>query len=131
MRRTERAYELTAKGGRGPIEGEGIVRTHETEHKSFAKLDETCEFPRGRAEILKVGGAEVGRLVFQPGWRCSNDVKPIAETASCKAPHFQHYVSGRLAILLDDGRGVMPVPATSARFRAVMMSGWSEMSRRW
>jgi hypothetical protein len=56
-----------------------------------------------RAEILHVGGGEVGRLVFEPGWRWSNDVKPIAKTDSCQAPHFQYHVSGRLAIRMDDG----------------------------
>jgi len=40
---------------------------------------------------------------FQPGWRWSNDVKPIARTSSCEAPHFQCHVSGRLAIRMDDG----------------------------
>jgi hypothetical protein len=74
-----------------------------TEHKSFQAPDEIREFPRGRAEILNVGGGQVGRLVFQPGWRWSADVKPIAGTASCEAPHFQYHVSGRLAIRMDDG----------------------------
>jgi len=74
-----------------------------TEHRSFQAPDETREFPHGRAEILKVAGGEVGRLVFQPGWRWSKDVKPIAGTASCEAPHFQYHVSGRLAIRMDDG----------------------------
>ena len=76
---------------------------HETEHKSFGMPDETREFPHGRAEILNVGGGEVGRLVFEPGWRWSDDVKPIAQTDSCEAPHFQYHVSGRLAIRMDDG----------------------------
>lgn len=74
-----------------------------TEHRSFEEADETREFPNGRAEILKIGGGEVGRLVFQPGWRWSNDVKPLAGTDSCLAPHFQYHVSGRLAIRMDDG----------------------------
>jgi hypothetical protein len=74
-----------------------------TEHHSFQAPDETREFPHGRAEILRVGGGEVGRLVFEPGWRWSNDVKPIAGTDSCEAPHFQYHVSGRLAIRMDDG----------------------------
>jgi hypothetical protein len=73
-----------------------------TEHRSFGQPDETREFPNGRAELLKLGGGEVGRLVLQPGWRWSNDVKPIAGTASCEAPHSQHHVSGRLAIRMDD-----------------------------
>jgi hypothetical protein len=76
---------------------------HETEHRSFGRPDETRRFPNGRAEILKVGGGEVGRLVFEPGWRWSNYVQPIAETASCEAPHFQYHVAGQLAIRMDDG----------------------------
>ena len=50
-----------------------------------------------------MGDAEIGRLVFEPGWRWSEDVKPIAQTASCEAPHFQYHVSGELAIAMDDG----------------------------
>jgi hypothetical protein len=77
---------------------------HLTEHKTFSTPDETRDFPKGRAEILNVGGAAIGRLVFQPGWRWSNDVKPIAGTASCEAPHFQYHLSGKLAIRMDDGQ---------------------------
>lgn len=83
---------------------------HETEHKTFATPDEVREFPRGRAEVLKIGGGEVGRLVFQPEWRWSNDVKPSAHTASCEAPHFQYHVSGRLAIRMDDGTEFIAEP---------------------
>ncbi len=75
----------------------------QTEHRTFADADEVREFPNGRAEILKVGGSEIGRLVFQPGWRWSSDVKAIAGTERCEAPHFQYHVSGRLAIRMDDG----------------------------
>ncbi len=74
-----------------------------TAHKTFGKPDEDRTFPNGHAEILKFAGAEIGRLSFKPGWRWSTDVKPIAKTASCEAPHFQYHVSGRLAIRMDDG----------------------------
>jgi hypothetical protein len=76
---------------------------HETEHRSFGHPDEVRSFPHGRAEILKVGGSEIGRLVFEPGWRWSKDVRPVAGTASCTAPHFQYHVAGCLAIQMDDG----------------------------
>jgi uncharacterized cupin superfamily protein len=72
----------------------------QTEHLSFEKPDEIREFPNGRAEIVKTADGEIGRLVLG---RWSNDVKPIANTASCEAPHFQYHVSGRLAIRMDDG----------------------------
>jgi ketosteroid isomerase-like protein len=75
----------------------------QTEHRSFVAADEIREFPNGKAEIVKIAGGEIGRLVFQPGWRWSNDVKPIAGTDSCLAPHFQYHLSGHLAIHMDDG----------------------------
>lgn len=81
-----------------------------TEHKSFEKPDEVREFPNGKAEILNVGDAEIGRLVFEPGWRWSADVKPLAKTDSCHAPHFQYHLSGRLAILMDDGTEIIAEP---------------------
>jgi hypothetical protein len=83
---------------------------HETEHRSFDSPDETRAFPNGRAEILSVGGGEVGRLVLEPGWRWSNDVKPIAQTDSCEAPHFQYHLSGQLAIRMDDGTELIAGP---------------------
>ena len=84
------------------VKGEDIV-IQATEHRSFQTPDETRAFLNGRAELVKIGDAQVGRLAFEPGWRCSNDVKPIAQTNSCQAPHFQYHVSGRLAIRMDDG----------------------------
>ena len=74
-----------------------------TQHKTFRAPEERRDFPHGHADILRFTGGEVGRLVFEPGWRWSRDVKPIANTESCQAPHFQYHVSGRLAIRMDDG----------------------------
>lgn len=75
----------------------------DTEHKSFQEPDETRQFPNGGARIVEIDGGEVGCLVFQPGWRCSEDVRPIAQTDSCQAPHFQYHVSGQVGIRMDDG----------------------------
>ena len=74
-----------------------------SEHKTFERPDETRDFPNGQARILSMGGGSVGRLEFQPGWRWSKDVQPLAKTSSCEAPHFQYHVSGKLAIRMDDG----------------------------
>ena len=73
------------------------------ELKSFGKPDEIREFPKGRLELIKVGGATVGRAIFNPGWRWSTSVQPVVKTKSCEAPHFQYHVSGILKILMDDG----------------------------
>ena len=74
-----------------------------TEHRAFADPDEVREFPHGRAEIVKVEDAEIGRLTFEPGFRWSNDLKDVAGTPSCEAPHFQYHVAGTLGIAMDDG----------------------------
>ena len=75
----------------------------ETEHRSFSAPDEVRTFEKGRAEIMNIGSGEVGRLTFQPGWRWSDHVKPIAGTDLCEAPHFQYHVSGTLRIQMSDG----------------------------
>jgi quercetin dioxygenase-like cupin family protein len=82
----------------------------QTEHKGFGAPEEVREFPNGRAEILAIGGGEVGRMVFEPGWRWSTDLKPLVGTHSCEAPHFQYHVSGRLAIRMDDGTEIAAEP---------------------
>ena len=74
-----------------------------TEHQQFAQPSETREFPNGKVELLTVSGGAIGRLTLQPGWRWSTDVKPIAGTSSCEAPHFQYHISGRLGVRMDDG----------------------------
>ena len=55
------------------------------------------------ARLLKIGGAEIGRLTLQPGWRWSEHVKPIAKTDSCQAAHVGYFVSGRMKVVMDDG----------------------------
>ena len=86
--------------------------THEHSHaskrevaelKHFGKPDEVREFPKGRVELIRIGGATIGRAVFEPGWRWASSVQPIAMTKSCEAPHFQYHVSGVLRVLMDDG----------------------------
>ena len=73
------------------------------EHKSFNAPDETRPFEKGRVELLNIGGATIGRLTLEPGWRWSQHVKPIAGTDWCEAPHFQYQVSGRLHVQMADG----------------------------
>ena len=73
------------------------------EWKNFVKPDEVREFPKGRLELIKIGGATIGRGIFEPGWRWSTSVQPLVKTHSCEAPHFQYHVSGTLRVKMDDG----------------------------
>lgn len=73
------------------------------EHKTFGKPDEVRPFPGGQAELVNIAGGSVGRLVFEPGWRWSKDVKPLVGTELCEAPHFQYHLAGTLHVVNDDG----------------------------
>ena len=73
------------------------------ESQGFGSPTETRRFEKGKVELIKIGGATVGRGVFEPGWRWSKHVKPIAKTEWCEAPHFQYHVSGTLHVQMADG----------------------------
>ncbi|GMV37188.1 MAG: cupin [Fimbriimonadales bacterium] len=73
------------------------------EKKNMASPDETREFPKGKLDLVTLGGITFGRSILQPGWRWSESVKPIVQTESCLAPHTQYHVSGRLRVRMDDG----------------------------
>ena len=97
MNRTiERIKERTVGRIRGKV-------AQKAEARSFGNADEVRTFPHGKLELIKVGGAVVGRATLEPGWRWSTSVKPLAKTKSCEAPHFQYHVSGTLKIVMDDG----------------------------
>jgi quercetin dioxygenase-like cupin family protein len=80
-----------------------VAKTKKLEVKSLNSPDEVRTFGKGKLELVKIGGATIGRAVLEPGWKWSEHVKPIAKTKSCKAPHFQYHVSGTLHVVMDDG----------------------------
>ncbi len=78
-------------------------RAQKAELKSFGKPDEVRTFPKGKLELVKVGGTVIGRATLEPGWKWSTSVKPIVKTESCEAPHFQYHVAGTIRVVMDDG----------------------------
>jgi quercetin dioxygenase-like cupin family protein len=81
--------------------------TTAVEVKNFDHPDEARPFAaNGELLLVTVAGREIGKGVFEPGWRWSSHVKPIAGTESCEFPHFLYVVSGRMRVLMDDGREV-------------------------
>ena len=86
--------------------------------------DETREFPKGKLEISTVGKTMIGRATFQPGWRWSESVKPIAGTDSCQVPHNGYVVSGRIHIKMDDNTIQLAASAAAAAGgRAIRLRG--------
>jgi len=96
------------------------------EDKNFSKADEVRVFPKGKVELITIGGATIGRATLEPGWRWSKSVQPIAKTKSCEAPHFQYHVAGTLKVVMDDGTELVASRATCRFSRPGTMPGWSE-----
>lgn len=74
------------------------------ESKRFDRPDETRKFTgKGHIDLVNVGDGVVGRGTFEPGWKWSEHVKPIAGTETCQAAHLIYVISGRQKIVMDDG----------------------------
>jgi hypothetical protein len=73
------------------------------ESKSLNMPEEVRKFGKGKVELVSVAGATIGRATFEPGWKWSTCVKPIANTNSCQAAHFGYQVSGTMTTRKDDG----------------------------
>jgi quercetin dioxygenase-like cupin family protein len=74
------------------------------ERKQFEAPDETRTSGggKGKVDIVTVGPFQIGRGVFQPGWRWSEHVQPAAGTESCHAVHAGFILQGRMAVKMDD-----------------------------
>jgi len=73
------------------------------QRKSLDLPDETRILPNGRTDIWNLGDFVVGRITFQPGWRWSKDVKPIAQTEWCEYHHLGLVVEGLAHYVTPDG----------------------------
>lgn len=65
--------------------------------------DEVRTFDKGRVELVHLRSLTFGRATFQPGWKWSTSVKPLAQTELCEAPHLQYHIAGRLRVVMADG----------------------------
>jgi len=73
------------------------------QRKSLDMPDETRTLPNGRTDIWNLGDFVVGRIVFEPGWRWSKDVKPIAQTEWCEYHHLGLMLEGVLHYITPEG----------------------------
>lgn len=73
------------------------------EVKSHESPDEVRAPAKTRIEVVQLEGFTIGRFNFEPGWRWSECIKPVAHTDHCQASHVGHAVSGRLTVRMKDG----------------------------
>ena len=71
--------------------------------KPFEAPDETRTVPRALLRVVNLGEVAVGHAIWQPGWRWSTDLRPIAGGEWCENHHLGYAMSGRLAVITEDG----------------------------
>lgn len=69
----------------------------------FEAADEVRTPDRTRMEIVDLGPVKAARVTFQPGWRWSECIKPVAGTDSCQAHHVGFIASGTLHVVHEGG----------------------------
>lgn len=74
------------------------------EVRSPESPDEIRPFEKnGQVQVMEIAGRGASRAIFEPGWKWSNDVKPIAGTDSCQVEHFGYCLEGHMTVKMDDG----------------------------
>jgi mannose-6-phosphate isomerase-like protein (cupin superfamily) len=72
--------------------------------KRFDQPDETRTFPKGKFELVSIGGMTIGRATYQPGWKWSADVGAAAGAKMCQVEHVGMVISGKATAAMADGR---------------------------
>ena len=73
------------------------------QRKSLDMPDEERAIPNGHVQIWELGDFVIGKVTFEPGWRWSKDIKPIAGTEWCEYHHLGLMIQGRVHFLTPDG----------------------------
>ena len=76
------------------------------ESRDFGSPDETRRPDKTQVDVVRMGATSAARLTFEPGWRWSECVKPVAGTESCQVRHVGVVQAGRMAVLHEDGTEV-------------------------
>lgn len=80
--------------------------------KKFAQPDEVKTFEKGKFEMVTVGDMTIGRATYEPGWKWSVHVGPLAGTPFCSVEHVGMVVSGKATAAFADGRIYELTPGT-------------------
>lgn len=73
------------------------------QRRRFSESTDVRIVPHGRVEVVDLDDTVVGRMTYEPGWRWSVDIRPIAGTDSCQYHHLGLTLSGRLRAQMEDG----------------------------
>jgi hypothetical protein len=70
---------------------------------NFDSPSESRTPPGTKVDLVKLGAIHVARATMQPGWKWSENIKPIVKTDSCELHHVGVCQSGKLHVAHNDG----------------------------
>lgn len=71
--------------------------------KQFEHPDEVVTFPKGKFEVVHVGGMTIGRATYEPGWRWSEHIGKAKGEKLCMVEHVGIVLSGKSGLSMQDG----------------------------
>ncbi|HVM30058.1 MAG TPA: cupin domain-containing protein [Candidatus Limnocylindrales bacterium] len=73
------------------------------ESRPFTSADESRSGNGVEAHYIKLGNVEFAHLSYEPGWRWSERIKPVAGTENCEVEHVGYVLSGAAHFVHSDG----------------------------
>jgi class 3 adenylate cyclase len=73
------------------------------QRRRFNEAVDVRSFPHGHIDVVELDDVVVGKMTYEPGWRWSTDIRPIAGTELCTYHHLGVTLSGRLRVETPDG----------------------------
>jgi hypothetical protein len=70
---------------------------------NFDSPSETRTPPGTKVDMVKLGEIHVARARMEPGWKWSENIKPVVKTDSCQVHHVGVVQSGKLHVVHNDG----------------------------
>jgi class 3 adenylate cyclase len=71
--------------------------------RTFDDPDDALALDKLDARIVSLGGLAIGHNTHQPGWRWSENIRPIVKTEWCETHHVGIALSGRFRFRLSSG----------------------------
>ncbi|MEW6127443.1 MAG: cupin domain-containing protein [Acidobacteriota bacterium] len=92
--------------------------------KKFEHPDEVRHFEKGRFEIIHIGGMTIGKATYEPGWKWSIDVSPIAGTPFCEVEHLGMVLYGKATAAMQNGEVHELEPGTVFYIPPIAHDSW-------
>ena len=71
--------------------------------KNFDNPDEIRKLKKGKFELVNLPKMTIGKSVYEPGWKWSEDLSSLSGTKFCEVKHLGMVLSGRATVDFKDG----------------------------